>query len=991
MSALPLAPTRELLLHPDPAKVSAWCRAHATPGAILVAPSAAARRLALQEVVAHRTVSLGLTVCSPRRLLSVLESRAGIPAPAQLSAALEDLLVTEAARAARVPLFDDPAESPPAGAVHAVATLIRTLRLNRVTPDAFEQAGGSERAGAAYRRFESRRIALGFHDETDRIDALLAAGVPALPLVLEDPSVPHLAAWVLLRAALAASTSCHVGLSALDQIAGAPAWVAELEATLGFTVTRTQPPAPTGAKANKPTTRAIGGVGIQDEVELAAREMLALLRSDASLRPSELLAVAPNREYLALLGDACTRLGIPVASPRHVAVADVPLVRALLDAFELLADPDQDTTERGLALLATPYVGLSLDRHDRLSRTLLVRGLGAIRTWRRFADSSRSRKFMALATDVARLADRLAGARAPKELTATLATLGLDFGFVSSGRRFNLSARRDDALRVDEAGFESLVETAEELNEALRIIGIARISARDWLVELTRLLAASTVKVDAKARDGVHLTIAGAGLPSAAHVFAVGWREGLFPRRTREEPFFPERVKKALNEAGAMIPLAADRTAREQERRERIRLAARETLTISWPSTTEEGDQLLPSFYLDDLGVTDRAVRSVGDTTWPLGLAASRGERLARATYVARHRSAQSAGTELDAVRDALSSLSVTERRAYDGLLHAGRVIQLPPDVLAECTPLAGSMSASQSHLLAHCLYQHFGKRRLELGALGAPQVDPLALGSIAHNVLADVGRLGFRPEALDDVFERWWTDTVSAELRDDPQVRFDREILHTNLTDLVAHEHAHFSASESRPAYFELAFGTNDDGRDPASLATGLDVSLPSGTPLASSTLRGSIDRVDVVERGGKRFGVAIDYKSGRGKYNFEEMEELADFQLPIYCEVLPLFGIEPVGAVYLGISSGERYGVVRSDFAEVFRPAGAKGMKVLDLAVFQEYMTGRQIALRHEIARLAKGELVTRPRNDDCGWCDLRPVCRIGTFGVGGRPEDD
>jgi hypothetical protein len=119
--------------------------------------------------------------------------------------------------------------------------------------------------------------------------------------------------------------------------------------------------------------------------------------------------------------------------------------------------------------------------------------------------------------------------------------------------------------------------------------------------------------------------------------------------------------------------------------------------------------------------------------------------------------------------------------------------------------------------------------------------------------------------------------------------------------------------------------------------------------------------------------------------------MEEMADFQLPIYCEVLPLFGIEPVGAVYLGIASGERYGVVRSDFADAFRPADAKGVKVYEPAAFADYMTGRQIALRREIGRVARGELETRPRNDDCGYCDLRPVCRIGTFGVGAKRIDD
>jgi hypothetical protein len=979
-------PNRELYLHFDPSASSAWARTYASAGAVYVASSAAARRLVLQRVADSRTTTLGLTVVSPARLLPLLESRAGLTTPRTLSRALEHLLVAESARAAGVPLFDDPVHAPPAGAIHAVATLIRTLRHNRVTPDAFAAAGGDPRAADAYARFEQRRRDLGFHDDAERIDALLAAGVPSVPLVLEDPTIPHRVAWDLYEAAIRASASCHVAAATLDGNDAGPSWAPRLE-QLGFTITRDDGTTP---RPDAPT-RAVGGVGMHDEVELVAREMLALLRSDPTLRASSILGVAPNATYLALLADACARIGIPIASPRRLPAADVPLVRALLDTFRLLADPEQDTTERGLALLATPYVGLGQDRHDYLARRLLLKGLGAIRTWHRFADSTRKSKFVRLATETAQLASRLEGQRAPKELAAALTSLGLDFGFVSSGRRFHLGAGRDDALRLDQKGWECLTEAAEELNEALRVTGTTRISAREWIAELARLLEDATVKVDARMYDGVHLTIAGAGLPSAAHVFAVGWREGLFPRRTREDPLLPERVKRALNEQGAMIPLAADRTAREHDRRERIRRAARESLVISWPSTGEEGESLLPSFFMDDLGVSDRAPRSVGDTTWPLPLAATRGERLARATLVARHRAADSVRGELDAVRAALSSLSTGEKRAYDGLMHAGQVIQLPTEIVAQMGGLAGQMSASQAKTLAHCLYEHFGKRRLKLGVLGAPQLDLPSIGQIAHGVLADVGRAGFDPASLDAIFARWWTSKVPSELRDDAHVAFERGILYASLTDLVARERMHLDASSSRAEFFELSFGTNDEGRDLSSLAEGLAISLPPGTPISHSTLRGSIDRVDVLERDGKRYGVAIDYKSGKGERYGVEMEEMADFQLPIYCEVLPLFGVEAVGAVYLGIGSGERYGVVRSDFAADFLPADTgRGVRVLEPHEFREFMLERQLALRNEIARLARGQLRARARNDDCGYCDLRPVCRIGTFDVGGIPDE-
>jgi hypothetical protein len=985
MPASPLAASRELLLHPDPDQASAWARDHAVAGAVYVAPSAAARRLVLQELVRRNVVTLGFTVVSPGRLLPLLETRAGLPAPRTLSEALESILVTESARAARVPLFDDPGHAPPAGAVRAVANLIRTLRVNRVAPDAFRSAGGDERAADAYSRFESRRRALGLHDDADRVDALLAAGVPRLPLVIEEPSFPHRAAWDLYHAVIRTSTSCHIAATLADD-GSRPAWSSRIE-DLGFTITHDRAATP---RPDAPT-RAVGGVGMHDEVELVAREMLSLLRSNESLRPSDLLGVAPNATYLSLLADACARVGIPVASPRRRDVTDVPLVRALLDTFRLLADPEQDTTERGLALLATPYVGLPLDRHDRLARTLLRNGLGSLRSWHRFAEGTRSPKFIRLASDAARLAKRLEGRRAPKEFGAGLTSLGLDFGFVSSGRRFNLSAGREDALRLDQKGWDCLTAAAEELDDALRVTGTTRITAREWLVELERLLDGQSVRLDARSHDGVHLTIAGAGLPSAAHVFAVGWREGLFPRRTREDPLLPERVKRALNEQGAMIPLAADRTAREHERRERIRRAARETLVVSWPSTDEEGEPLLPSFFLQDLGVVDRAARSVGDTTWPMALSASRGERIARATFVAQHRAADSVQKELGAVRAALSSLTVAERRAYEGHMHAGQVIQLPTEILAETGALAGQMSASQAKTLVHCLYRHFAEKRLRLNVLAAPQLDQMGLGTIAHRVLDEMGPVCFDPSALDEVFDRWWRAKVPRELRDDAQTHFERELLHGMLRDLVAQEHAHFIGGSARPTYFELAFGTQEEGRDPASRDEGLDVQLPSGAPIDVSTLRGSIDRVDVVERDGRLFGVAIDYKSGKGEYHVDEMHELADFQLPIYCEVLPLFGIEPVGAVYLGIASGQRHGVIRRDFADVFVPPGSTGkLTLLDADGFAAYMGHRQQELRTQIARVARGELVTRPRNDDCGFCDLRPVCRIGTFGVGSVPVE-
>jgi hypothetical protein len=979
------------------------------PGALFVAPSAGARRRAVRALASSNGgIMLGLRAASPARFLPTLEARAGLAEPALLSTALERLLVEEAARVARVPLFEDRTEAAPSGAIRAIAALIRSLRMNRVTPDMYADAGGDRRAADAYRNFERRRTELGLHDSASRIDRLLERGVPPVPLVLDDPALSHRASFDLYAAAIGAARSCHVGISALLPDGGPGATMAMRLEALGLVAERGS----RGATAPSAEMSVLGGAGTYDEVELVAREMLALLRAGGAvrdpecgmsraIRPGDILGLAPNSSYLLLLHDACTRLGVPVAGKRRVALLDVPLVRALLSALELLADPGDDRAERGLALLATPYVGLTLDQHDLLARALTRNALGAMESWRRFAEGTANRRFRKLAEAVPLMMARLIGERSHRELAGALTALALEHHFLGNGRRTNIDADCDDIVRIDQQGWNALERALDELGTALRLAGIIRLPARRWLAELKELLAGSHVAAEAKPLDGIRLTVTGAGLPPAAHVFAVGWRDGLVPRRSRDDPFLTERVKQRLNEQGALFPLGEQRVAHEHERRERVLRAARETLTISYPAADAEGDPLLPSFYLEDLGLMNdgRVVgksRGAGDVTWPLSIAATRNERVTRAAYIARHRPKNRIGDELEEVRATLARLTGRELRSYEGRLHAPQVIHLGRAARREAARLAGAMSASQARMATHCLYEHFGSRRLGIEQLRAPDVDALVIGTVVHAVLAELGCRGFDPDQVDSLLDAHWKGELLEALREEPKAGFERGVLASQLRDLVTAEREYLQKTGVSAMHFELGFGRADPGReeggsDDGSTIAGLTLDLPPGTPIGSSTLRGSIDRVDVYERDGRRFGVAIDYKSGKGGTYRKEMDEMADFQLPIYCAVLPLLGIEPVGAFYLGVADGKRYGIVRADFVDIFAPGTSKSdVKRPTEEEFEQYMASRMGALRGEVARVARGELVVRPRKDDCAFCELRPVCRIGTFGGGSGDED-
>lgn len=973
------SPARALFVHDDPAEVAAWCRARVGPGALYVAPSAPARRHALREALGTREAAVGIAVAMRGRLLSLLEARAGLPTPAMLPPVLERMLVERAGREAGVPLFED--GDVPRGAVDAIVRLVRSLRLNGVSPDAYRDAGGDPRAADACARVDAMRVRLGLADEAERHERLLDAGVPAVSLVIEDPEVPHRAARRLLEAAIAAAPSCAVGVPRFADDGTLPPVVGRLEA-LGFeTVTGI------GAATSR-ALRAIGGAGAQDEVELVAREVLALVRR--GVPAADVLAVAPNAAYLSTLHDALHAVGIPVASPRRVAALDVPVVAALLRALRLLGDEAEDTPDEGLALLASPYVGLSLARHDRLARALVRQGRGAMREWPAIAAGETSRGFRALAAAVPTLAAALAGDRTPREHAAVLSRLALDFGFLSAGRRYHLAAGRDEAVRLDQQGWDCLAAAIDEVGDALRLAGVGRLPAGRWASLVVEALADETVRADARALDGVRLAVAGAGLPTASHVFAVGWRDGLVPRRLRDEPFLSDEVKQRLNaRCDAAFALAADRAARDVERRERVVRAARASLTISWPALGPDGDPVLPSRYLDELGVERRAVRAVGDTTWPVPLAATRLERVTRATLGARHRPAQSLGDEIALVRSTLASVTRVEHARWTGALHAPREIALPPEVRAEAAAKAAVSSASQARMLAHCLYAHFGKRRLRLESVAPPQLDLLLLGALAHAVLMDVGRRGFDRSAVAPLFDARWTAEVPRALRAAPEAEFEREMLIAQLEAVVDAERAWLEVEPGATSRYELAFGLDDEGRDPESRAEGLVLDLPSGGPVPSVTLRGAIDRVDLIERDGVRHAVAIDYKLGKGASYMKEMEDKADFQLPIYCEMLRTFGAEPVGAFYVGIGSAERHGVVRSDFAHL--APRSRSVRVLPPDAFQRYVAERMEALTEHLERAARGDLAVAPRQDDCKYCDLRPVCRIGTFQVAGARRGD
>jgi hypothetical protein len=139
-------------------------------------------------------------------------------------------------------------------------------------------------------------------------------------------------------------------------------------------------------------------------------------------------------------------------------------------------------------------------------------------------------------------------------------------------------------------------------------------------------------------------------------------------------------------------------------------------------------------------------------------------------------------------------------------------------------------------------------------------------------------------------------------------------------------------------------------------------------------------MDRVDVITIGGKQYGTIIDYKSGRTSKRYADaMVDGTDLQLRLYLLVLEEFwGITPIGALYLGFGDGVRRGVVRQEFAGSIAGIGEKGVELSAPNDWSAFLGDTRKRIAELVGRLVRLDITVAPRDHDCGFCELAPVCR-------------
>lgn len=684
--------------------------------------------------------------------------------------------------------------------------------------------------------------------------------------------------------------------------------------------------------------------GRRNEVELAAREIVSLLRRGVAPDHIAVLVrgVTPWRQHVA---QVFRRYGIPYRLDARVPMSATGLGHALLRGLRALLEGD---TADLLGFVRSAYGGVDPGVVDGLEVALRRQGLvGRVAGFRRVLETfPEPLGLLGSALDQESQPARLRLAELP-EVAVGLLRVAARSGALNRSR-----------LEEDARALGVLQRAVLELESGLRGLEASHSSgghSREVAREL-RLLGQVPVPLGREDERGVvHVLDLARARPRRYHVvFLLGLVDGEFPGGESRPALLSPEQRGAANRA-AGVSLFPEPPERAEEALFAFALSRPwQLLYLSARDTEDEGGEVRPS---------------------PFWEAARR--RLPRAQPVRRGLDeVVHPGSDAPSPREYLRFLVASGIRAGQEGGAGWAVPPLPafrrpprlslPLVVAE---LAGRavFPARELETYASCPFAWFLGEQVGLESIEL-ELDGRHLGRAVHLVLAAVyralrteGLLPLGPEGLGRALAlaRHHLSPVMEGLEgygDQAEQSLAREETEQRLETFLRFD----AASESRltPVWFELAFGRDGE------------------VDLAGLRLSGRIDRVDAFE-GGEVFFV-VDYKNGRHVPDRAFSEEGA-LQVPLY--LLALRALYPqaeiAGGAYAALGSDKRKALLRASESPIVGAWSTDARRLAD-EDFEGELEACLAAARAAAAGMRSAIIEARPPRQCPRYCDLRPLCR-------------
>ncbi len=539
----------------------------------------------------------------------------------------------------------------------------------------------------------------------------------------------------------------------------------------------------------------------------------------------------------------------------------------------------------------------------------------------------------------------------------------------------------------------------EVLDTMARTVPDAKVDSFAFASLLRKIADTCTIGTIPDGIDRVYLgDVDSVRLNDIKHLIILGARSGEFPRVPKENGFFSDNDKKELFSLG--VELSPDTGRKQKEEMFRFAKAVcspSDTLTVMIPSDSSGNHPSLGALRLMTLLPKAKV----------LDFTKAEAERIVRTSG---DLSSHYEKSELSADFDKISE------RARDRLF--GKDICL---------------TQSRIECFTACAFQYYCKYILKLDEGNTAQLRPAEVGTFVHAILENFmresvkeGSFPFEETAVISRCERLIAEyrqkTVPEDCDGYVDYLFSRLSKSIKLFALSLNEE--FAQSSFVPHSFELPVGFSDD--------------LPARPTVLDNghkmTIRGIIDRLDIMRKDGKVYIRVADYKTGSKKFSLSDVMKGHNIQLLLYLfaicdmpsdcnfskEIAPN-GERPVpaGAVYFSarpgdilaedmmteesaesfaLSSISRTGIVLGDEEIIeamdkeksgrYAPAyvnakGAlKGTFASDELAFDPIKNALDTFLLNVGNDLTSGNAASIPTgyksSSPCQYCSMRPLCR-------------
>jgi ATP-dependent helicase/nuclease subunit B len=624
-----------------------------------------------------------------------------------------------------------------------------------------------------------------------------------------------------------------------------------------------------------------------DELRAAARWIRTTMAdpppAGGRLRFRDFAVIARDLEpFVQTIAEVFAEYEIPYFLDRRQPMGAHPLARLVSALFEAV-DTDLDVPAM-VRLLRTRLLPLSREQAEDLENLVINGAVRGVTLWRQptcqlehgaaaFAAAYPQRLRIVTALDplsaLRQQADGATGAVWAEKLHDALEALGardVMTAWVAEAR----TARRWQSAEVHRLAWEALCAVLDDLHD---VLAETRLLAADVAAIVGTALAETTLGLAPPTVDQVLVSsIERSRHPDIKYAWVFAFNEGVFPARPPEDVLLSTAERDALAQAGLAAPAAH----RQDAFGERLLAYIAFTrpalgLTISHATVGDDGAPLQPSPLLADV---TRALPGLPTLRFiehepPVCL-----PELARQYLRVRRDDRQrSACRRYERVLDqARAQPAAAEQLAW--LLRGAAYRNEPPPLgnyrhADEMHDVIWRTSPSEVETYLQCPFKHFARFGLHLDPARGPQPLRWDLGSVAHELLADVTRRAIgEPAGVTQLSDDRWQELLADAVRqwqdrqppDLAQRRPDfaslSALLPALLRDLVLAHAARWRRGRFAPLGCEQSF----DPRGGPDIWPAAELRLPDGRRVH---LHGRIDRIDQALAGNPRLLLVYDYKS--------------------------------------------------------------------------------------------------------------------------------